>query len=84
MHMSIIIIIISNVSELQLPFLFTTTDFVFCKSGVLLFLRHRDTVSQLTFGFQDILPLINETRGSTIPACPVLALCAFFFDKGDI
>ena len=26
------------------PVLFTTTDFVFCKSGVLLFLHYRDTV----------------------------------------
>ena len=30
---------------LTFPILFTTTGFVFCKSGVLLFLHHRDTVS---------------------------------------
>ena len=33
----------------------STTDFVFCKSGVLLFLHHQDTVSHSNFGLQDAL-----------------------------
>ena len=37
-------LIVSDVN-FNFPFLFTTMDFVFCNSGVLLFLHHQDTES---------------------------------------